>query len=80
MKLDFKDILNAVNRIEQSRGYHGKNYDFLNLREKYESPTTLASSGDVEINSLHVRIYSVERECDGTFTVHIPESHLEGGG
>jgi hypothetical protein len=80
MKLDFKDILNAVNKIEASRGYHGENYDCLRLCEKYESTTPLASSGDVAIDSIYVRTYSVEREYDGTFTVHIPESHLKGGG
>jgi hypothetical protein len=77
MKLNFKDILNAVNQIEQSRSYFGENYDSLRLREKYEDQTPLAASGDVEINSIHVRTYSVEREYDGTFTVDIPESHLK---
>jgi hypothetical protein len=78
MKLNFKDILNAVNQIEQSRGYFGENYDSLRLREKYESPTSV-----VDCNSTPdsvIRIYSVEREYDGTFTVNIPENHLEGGG
>jgi hypothetical protein len=78
MKLNFKDILNAVNKIEQSRGAYGRNYDFLNLREKYESPTSVVDPTLTPDST--IRIYSVERECDGTFTVHIPESHLEGGG
>jgi hypothetical protein len=78
MKLNFKDILNAVNRIEQSRGYHGENYDCLRLCEKYESPTSVVDPTLTPDST--IRIYSVEREYDGTFTVHIPESHLEGGG
>jgi hypothetical protein len=78
MKLNFKDILNAVNRIEASRGYHGENYDCLRLCEKYESPTSVVDPTSTPDST--IRIYSVEREYDGTFTVHIPESHLEGGG
>jgi hypothetical protein len=78
MKLNFKDILNAVNKIEQSRGAYGRNYDFLKLREKYESPTSVVDPTLTPDST--IRIYSVEREYDGTFTVHIPESHLEGGG
>jgi hypothetical protein len=75
MKLNFKDILNAVNKIEQSRGHYGKNYDYLNLCEKYES-TRCAVDTALALDSV-IRIYSVEREDDGTFTVNIPENHFK---
>jgi hypothetical protein len=75
MKLNFKDILHAVNKIEQSRGYYGKNYDYLNLCEKYESTRCTVDTASA-LDSV-IRIYSVEREYDGTFTVNIPENHLE---
>ena len=75
MKLNFKDILNAVNKIEQSRGHYGENYNCLNLHEKYESPTCVVDPA-LTPDSV-IRIYSVEREYDGTFTVNIPDSHLK---
>jgi hypothetical protein len=75
MKLNFKDILNAVNKIEQSRSHYGENYDCLKLCEKYESPTNVVDPA-LTPNSV-IRIYSVEREYDGTFTVNIPEEHLK---
>jgi|TARA_R110000824_G_scaffold72277_1_gene184466 hypothetical protein len=75
MKLNFKDILNAVNKIEQSRGHYGENYDCLKLCEKYESPACVADPALTPASA--IRIYSVEREYDGTFTVNIPDSHFK---
>ena len=75
MKLNFKDILNAVNKIEQSRGCYGENFEIINLHEKYESITSVVDCKS-PLDSV-IRIYSVEREHDGTFIINIPENHLE---
>jgi hypothetical protein len=74
MKLNFKDILNAVNAIEQSRGHYRENIDCIKLVEKYESPTSVVDCNSTPDSVF--RIYSVEREYDGTFTINIPDSHL----
>jgi hypothetical protein len=78
MKLNFKDILNAVNQIEQKRGYYGEHFDIINLYEQRSEIFRVADPTSAPDSV--IRIYSVEREYDGTFTVHIPDSHLEGGG
>ena len=75
MKLNFKDILNAVNTIEKSRGHYGHNIDSLLLHEKYERQTSVIDCNPTTDSVF--RIYSVEREYDGTFTVEIPESHFK---
>ena len=74
MKLNFKDILNAVNAIEQSRGHYRENLDCIKLVEKYESPTSIVDPKST--TDKVIRIYSVEREYDGTFTINIPNSHI----
>jgi hypothetical protein len=74
MKLNFKDILNAVNKIEQSRGYYRENFDCIKLVEKYESPTSVVDCNSTPDSAF--RIYSVEREYDGTFTINIPDIHI----
>jgi hypothetical protein len=75
MKLNFKDILNAVNQMEQSRGHYRDNLDCIKLVEQYESPTSVVDCNSTPDSVF--RIYSVEREYDGTFTVEIPESHFK---
>jgi hypothetical protein len=75
MKLNFSDIRDAVQKIEQSRSYFGENYDCVVLHEKYESPTCIADP-DIITNQTF-RIFQVEREYNGTFTVEIPECHFK---
>jgi hypothetical protein len=74
MKLNFSDIRNAVQEIEQSRSFYGKNYDCVVLHEKYESPTRIADKDAIQNQTF--RIFQVKREHDGTFTVEIPECHF----
>ena len=75
MKLNFKDILNAVNQIEQSRFYDSENLDCINLVEQRKESTSFAVK-DPTPDSV-IRIYSVERERDGTFTINIPDNHFK---
>jgi hypothetical protein len=75
MKLNFSDIRDAVQKIEQSRSYFGENHDCFVLHERYESPNCIADPDIIQNQTF--RIFQVQREYNGTFTVEIPECHFK---